>query len=189
MRQPAFLRPALLALLFAASAACAACWMKPHNQTDAQHPLECRMEEAHPQLAGGPVAIRFQLTNRADHPVWLLRWNTPWEGWRGTLFALSYGGQDLPYHGPQVQRGEPTAQEYIKLRPQESMITGLDFSQVHDVGRPGAYTVRVVAPLQDVIQDGAAPPRTRDKFQPLTLRCETLVLKVGKAKEAPKVNY
>ena len=75
MRQPAFLRPALLALLFAASAACAACWMKPHNQTDAQHPLECRMEEAHPQLAGGPVAIRFQLTNRADHPVWLLRWN------------------------------------------------------------------------------------------------------------------
>jgi len=189
MRQPALLVPPLLALVFAA---CVSCWMKPHDQTDARHPLECRMEEAHPQLAGGPVAIRFQLTNRSEHPVWLLRWNTPWEGWRGTLFALSYGGQDLPYRGPLVKRGEPAAQEYIKLRPQESMITGLDFSQVHDVGRPGDYTVRVVSPLQDVIrdgQDGTAPPRTRDRFQPLTLRCENLVLHVGKAKEAPKVNY
>jgi peptidyl-Lys metalloendopeptidase len=167
---------------------CAGCWIKPHT-TDAQHPLECRMEEAHPQLAGGPVAIRFQLTNRSERPIWLLRWNTPWEGWRGTLFTLSFQGHDLPYQGATVKRGDPGPEEYVRLRAGESMITGLDFSEVHDVAKPGEYTVREVGQIQDVIQDGTAPPRPRSRFQPVSLRCGELILHVGKPKAAPKLNY
>ena len=162
--------------------------MKPHPPADAQHPLECRMEGAHPQIAGGPTAIRFQLTNRMEQPLWLLRWNTPFEGWRGTILAVSYQGQDLRYQGPMVKRGDPVAGDYLRLRAGESQIIGLDLSQGYDMSKPGLYTVKVTGGVQDVIQDGTQPPRPRDRFQPVELTCNELTLDVKKGTEV-KVNY
>src|SRR5436305_14924298 len=107
MRTPLLFSLALLALLLPH------CWMKPHPPGDAQHPLECRMEPALPLIAGLPIAMRFQLTNRRERPVWMLRWNTPWEGWRGTVFSVSLQGHELPYRGVLVKRGDPAAAEYV----------------------------------------------------------------------------
>lgn len=183
MRKPALLSLALLSLLSTH------CWMKAHPAADAQHPLECRMEAAHPQIAGAPIAIRLQLMNRADRPVWMLRWNTPWDGWRGTIFAVSFQGRDLPYHGPLVKRGDPTAEEYVQIRAPESMITGVELSQAYDMSQPGKYTVMVVGGLQDVIRDGTQPPRPRSRFQPAKLSCNEVTLDVVKGQVAPKVNY
>jgi peptidyl-Lys metalloendopeptidase len=182
MRKPALLPLTLLTLLSTH------CWMKAHP-TDAQHPLECQVEAMRPLIAGGPVGMRFQLTNRSAEPVWMLRWNTPWDGWRGTIFAVSFQGRDLPYQGPMVKRGDPTAAEYMKFRAGESIIIGLDLSQVYDMSKPGEYTVRVDGKLQDLIKDGTNPPRPRDRFQPMDLRCEEMRLEVKKGQADNKVNY
>jgi hypothetical protein len=165
------------------------CWMKPHPAADPQHPLECRLEAAHPRLAGGPVAVRFQLINRTESPVSMLQWNTPFEGWRGTILSVSFDGKELPYQGPMTKRGDPGAQEYVRIRAGESMITALDLSQAYDVSKPGRYTVNVTGDLQDVIRDGAQPPRPRDRFQPLKLSCNELAIDVEKGKGDVKVNY
>jgi peptidyl-Lys metalloendopeptidase len=183
MRKPALFSLTLLALLSTH------CWMKPHAPLDAAHPLECRVEAARPRIAGAPIAMRFQLTNRSEQPLWMLRWNTPWDGWRGTIFDVSFQGQDLPYQGAMVKRGDPTAEEYVKFRAGESMIIGLDLSQAYDMSKPGTYRVKVVGNLQDVIKDGTNPPRPRDRFQPMELKCEELTLEVVKGEVAPKVNY
>jgi len=147
------------------------------------------MEAAHPLIAGLPIAMRFQLTNRREQPVWMLRWNTPWEGWRGTVFSVSLQGRELPYQGPMVKRGDPTREEYVKLRAGESMITGLDLAQAYDMSKPGLYTVKAVGDLQDVIQDGTQPPRPRDRFQRIKLSCNEVTLNVVKGAAETKVNY
>jgi hypothetical protein len=164
------------------------CWMKAHPTADARHPLECRMEAMRPQTAGGPTGIRFQLINRLDKPLWLLRWNTPFEGWRGTILSVSLQGQERPYRGPMVKRGDPVTGDYMRLRAGESQIIGIDLSQGYDMSKPGLYTVKVTGGIQDVIQDGTQPPRPRDRFQAVGLVCNELTLDVKKGTEI-KINY
>jgi peptidyl-Lys metalloendopeptidase len=177
----------LLSLTFAACLF-TSCWIKSHPPADARHPLECRMEAMRPQTAGGPTGIRFQLINRLDKPLWLLRWNTPYEGWRGTILSVSLQGQERPYHGPMVKRGDPVVGDYMRLRAGESQIIGIDLSQGYDMSKPGLYTVKVTGGIQDVIQDGTQPPRPRDHFQAVGLVCNELTLDVKKGTEI-KINY
>jgi hypothetical protein len=146
------------------------------------------MEAMRPQTAGGPTGIRFQLINRLDKPLSMLRWNTPFEGWRGTILSVSLQGHELPYQGPMVKRGDPIAGDYMRLRAGESQIIGLDLSQGYDMSKPGLYIVKVTGGIQDVIQDGTQPPRPRDRFQAVGLVCNELTLDVKKGTEI-KVNY
>jgi hypothetical protein len=183
------MRKTVLLSLTLAACLSTSCWMKAHPPADARHPLECRMEAMRPQIAGGPTGIRFQLTNRLDQPLWLLRWNTPFEGWRGTILSVSLQGRELPYQGPMVKRGDPLAADYMKLRAGESQIIGLDLSQSYDMSKSGLYTVKVTGGIQDVIQDGTQPPRPRDRFQPVGLVCNELTLDVKKGEADSKVNY
>ena len=166
----------------------AGCWIKAHPHADAQHPLECRMEAMRPQTVGGPTGVRFQVINRMPKPISMLRWSTPFEGWRGTLFSVSFQGREIPYHGPMVKRGDPDLGDYMTLRAGESQIIGIDLSQAYDLSKPGLYTVKVTGGIQDVIQDGTQPPRPRDRFQPVGLACDELTLDVKKGTEV-KVNY
>ncbi|HEY0556159.1 MAG TPA: hypothetical protein VGG20_18040 [Thermoanaerobaculia bacterium] len=183
MRKTALFALPLLALLSIG------CWMKPHPAADAKHPLECRMEAMRPQIAGGPTGIRFQLINRMPEALWLLRWNTPFEGWRGTILTVIFQGKELPYRGPMVKRGDPIAGDYMRLRTSESQIIGMDLSQAYDMSQPGLYTVKVTGGVHDVIQDGIQPPRPRDRFQPVGLVCNELTLDVRKGEADNKVNY
>jgi hypothetical protein len=144
-------------------------------------PLECLMEAVHPLVAGGPVALRFRLVNRTDGPLWVLRWNTPVEGWRGTIFTVTFQGTDLSYQGPTVKRGDPGREEYVEITPQDSLNVSLDLAEAYDVKRPGQYQVRVTGSLFDVTKDAAAVPRPRGKQQPMALKCEPLTLDVKKA--------
>jgi hypothetical protein len=144
-------------------------------------PLECRMEAVHPLVAGGPVALRFRLVNRTDAPLWVLRWNTPVEGWRGTIFSVSFQGTDLPYKGPMLKRGDPGRQEYVEITPQDSLNVSLDLAEAYDVKRPGRYEVKVIGRLLDVAKNAAEVPRPRDRQQPMALKCEPLALDVEKA--------
>jgi hypothetical protein len=177
----------LLSLTLAASLS-TSCWIKTHPPADAQHPLECRMEAMRPQTAGGPTGVRFQVINRLDKPISVLRWSTPFEGWRGTPFSVSLQGREVPYKGPMVKRGDPDLGDYMKLRAGESQIIGIDLSQAYDMSKPGLYTVKVTGGIQDVIQDGTQPPRPRDRFQPVGLSCNELTLDVKKGTEV-KINY
>ncbi|HEV7505462.1 MAG TPA: protease [Thermoanaerobaculia bacterium] len=144
-------------------------------------PLECRMEAVHPLVAGGPVALRFRLVNRTDGPLWVLRWNTPIEGWRGTIFTVSFQGTDLPYQGPMFKRGDPGREEYVEITPQDSLNVSVDLAEAYDVKKPGRYQVKVTGSLLDVTKDAASVPRPRDRQQPMELKCEPLTLEVKKA--------
>jgi hypothetical protein len=163
-----------MALVAIASAHC----MKAATPAE---PLECRMEAVHPLVAGGPVALRFRLINRTDAPLWVLRWNTPIEGWRGTIFTVSFQGSELPYQGPMLKRGDPGREEYVEIPPGESVNVSVDLAEVYDVKQPGEYRVQVTGDLLDVTKDAASVPRPRDRQQRMALKCAPILLDVRKA--------
>jgi peptidyl-Lys metalloendopeptidase len=139
-------------------------------------PLECRIEP----VAGSPTSIRFSLANRTAAPLWVLRWNTPLEGWKGTILTVTANGTEIPYQGPMLKRGDPSREDYAEIPAGESASASVDLSQVYEVSQPGKYEVKVTGSLHDVAKDGAAVPRPRDRQEGMELRCEGVTLEVKK---------
>ena len=134
--------------------------------------LKCRVEPEAPLTAGGPAKIRFVLKNPAREPVWFLRWNTPFEGWRGTVFTVTGPeGAELPYTGPMVKRGDPGRDEYVQIPPGGEVDAAVDLANVYDLREPGRYRLRVTGGLADLTGDGASIPRPRERHQGVELRC------------------
>lgn len=141
--------------------------------------LECRLEAVPPLAAGGPVNVRFTLTNRGEAPVWVLRWNTPLEErWMGSIFTVSRGGQEIPYQGPMVKRGDPTREEYVEVPAGDAAEAVVDLTQLYEINESGRYRVEVTEGLQDVATDPAGIPRPRDRHQAVSLSCPALDIDV-----------
>jgi hypothetical protein len=132
--------------------------------------LECRLE------ASGPAAVRFTLVNRTDAPLWVLRWNTPLEGWKGTIFELTSGGAEIPYMGPMLKQGDPGREDYVEIAAGGKAEATVDLSLVYDIGKPGTYRLRVEGGLQDMTADPAAVPRPRDRHEAVPLDCPEIEL-------------
>jgi hypothetical protein len=142
-------------------------------------PLECRIEPRAPLTAGGPAEIRFVLTNPSRGPVWVLRWNTPFEGWRGSIFTVTApDGTEIPYTGPMVKRGDPGRDDYVQIPPGDEADAVVDLANVYDLGKPGRYRLQVTGGIADLTADAAAVPRPRERHQGAALRCGEVTLEV-----------
>lgn len=142
--------------------------------------LECSVTPRPPLTAGGPVQIRFALTNPEDGPVWVLTWNTPLEQWMGTVFTVTGpGGEEIPYQGPMAKRGEPAREDYVEIAPGGTAEATVDLAQVYEFKNPGRYRLQVTGDLFDVTRDGDDLPRSPDLFGPAALRCNEILLEVG----------
>ena len=160
------LTAALAALFFARC-------MRTTKPVTAASRLECRLE------ASGQAAVRFTLANRTDAPLWALRWNTPLEGWQGTIFELTSGGAEIPYTGPMVKRGDPGREDYVEIPAGGKAEATVDLSLVYDLGKPGTYRLRVDGGLQDLTADPGTVPRPRDRHEPEPLDCPEIEINVG----------
>jgi hypothetical protein len=150
-------------------------------QTAASQPaLECRVEPRPPLTAGGPAEIRLVLSNPSREPVWLLRWNTPFEGWMGSIFTVTGpDGTELPYTGPMVKRGDPGREEYVQIPPGGTIDATVDLANVYDLRAPGRYRLQVTGGIADLAADPASVPRPREQHQGTELRCGEIVLEIG----------
>lgn len=135
--------------------------------------LECRLE------ASGPASVRFSLVNRTEDPLWVLRWNTPLEGWKGTIFELTSGGAEVPYTGPMLKRGDPGREEYVEIPSGGKAEATVDLALVYDVSKPGTYRLRVTGGLQDLAAEPGAVPRPRDRHEAMPLDCPEIELAVS----------
>lgn len=142
--------------------------------------LECRVEPRPPLTAGGPVQIRFILTNPSQQPLWFLSWSTPFEGWRGSIFTLTDPqGTDVPYSGPMMKRGDPGREEYVQIPPGGTVDAMADLTNVYGMNEPGLYLLRVTGQIVDVTTEPSTMPRPREQHQAVPLRCGEVELTVG----------
>jgi peptidyl-Lys metalloendopeptidase len=128
--------------------------------------ITCRLE------AQAPASIRFELSNGSDSTLRVLTWNTPLEGWKGTVLRVTRDGEELPYQGPMLKRGDPQADAYMEIPAGGKVDATVDLAEVYDVSRPGTYKVEADGDLIDVT---AGPteviPRPRGRHQPQPLDC------------------
>lgn len=138
------------------------------------HPkLSCRLE------AKAPASIRFELANGSDSPLQVLKWNTPLESWKGTILRVTRNGEELPYQGPMLKRGDPQSDAYVEIPAGGRVDATVDLSEVYDVSQPGTYKVEVDGDLIDVTAEATEViPRPRDRHQSLPLDCGAVTFEV-----------
>lgn len=139
------------------------------------HPkLSCRLE------AQAPTSVRFELANGSASPLQVLMWNTPLEGWKGTVLRVTRNGEELPYQGPMLKRGDPQSDAYVEIPADGRVDATVDLADVYDVSRPGTYKVEVDGDLIDVTTEATEMiPRPRDRHQSLPLDCEAVTFEVA----------
>lgn len=136
----------------------------------AQPKLSCRLE------AQAPASLRFELANGSEAPLRVLKWNTPLEGWKGTVLRVSRNGEELRYQGPMLKRGDPGNEDYVEIPAGGRVDATVDLAEVYDVSRPGTYKVEVDGDLIDVTTE--AVPRPRDRHKGLPLDCGAVTFEV-----------
>jgi hypothetical protein len=161
-------------LAFALAAGCAV--------NAAPHELRCTLQAPAQASAGGPVMLRFTLSNTGRQAVQVLEWNTPFEeGWFSPYVQVSRDGVPVPYNGPALKRGEPSGDQYFALAAGASRSVEVDLSLAFDLSVPGRYQVVPRLQLIDVVPAGNGPmPRTRDRHRGAPLDCNPVDIEVGR---------
>ncbi len=133
--------------------------------------LDCVLSVPGSVRAGEPVELRFQLTNRTQQPLYVLKWRTPLEGLMGKDFQVTRDGTEVAYQGRMVKRGNPTAESYVTLAPGASVDATVDLSQAYEMKQPGRYRIAFHGELMDVVEKQAEVPRSMDQFQSRPVSC------------------
>jgi peptidyl-Lys metalloendopeptidase len=110
--------------------------------------LEGRLVSSDEYQSGGAVRLRFELTNRGDEDLYVLTWYTPLEGLLSDCLRVTRGGERLPYDGPLLKRGEPTAESYRLIRAGRTVSKSFDLGSAYDLSSPGRYRVTLDATVR-----------------------------------------
>ncbi len=84
----------------------------------------------------------FTLTNESKESVEVLKWHTPLEGIKSDMFRVDINGERAVYLGPIYKRCPPKEEDYITLKPGETVKATVDFNDVYDISRSGNYNVK-----------------------------------------------
>lgn len=106
------------------------------------------------------LLIRFELTNRSDSSVQVLKRNTPLEGLRSDCLIVKADGEKISYDGYFVKRSAPKPSEYVTIKKGETLHRDVDVSEAYDVSKPAAYEIKfddshlVILPVPDENEAG-----------------------------------
>ena len=141
------------------------------------------------------VACSFQFTNIADEDLYLLKRNTPLEGFYSPFLTLSIEGRPVQYKGILASRIAPTKDEFILLKAGESIAASVQITDVFNIDTDGLYTVQYSKPLQylsvdemSVMSNGEVRESTVHESAYIYLDNTHLLLKPTKPEE-PKIEY
>ncbi len=125
---------------------------------------------------GEPVPLKFELRNRAMHPVHVQMRNTPLEGFLGIFLNVTGPQGEVNYAGPMVKRGAPGADEYLRINGLAKRSRTVDLARVYAFTKPGKYRIQFTGELHDVSTQ--KPPRTPEQFQRYAVSCGEVVVEV-----------
>jgi hypothetical protein len=137
--------------------------------------LACRFEAT--ADAAGHVRLKFTLRNTGPRELHLLRWGSPFEGaWFAPFVRASTAQGELPFQGALRKRGDPSAQDYLRLAPGQTLSAELSLADAYALpASAGAVTLRAAWRWHDVMA-GGTPPRPRDQHQGRDQACGELTL-------------
>ncbi|SFN26004.1 M35 family metallo-endopeptidase [Dokdonella immobilis] len=102
---------------------------------------------------GADATISYSLINQSTSTVHVLRWQTPLDGVTNDLFDVRQNGKPVDYVGPLYKRVAPRAQDFIELKPGESLNAVVDLSAFYDMRAGGQYQVSYARSASEVIRE------------------------------------
>uniref|UniRef100_A0A1X7SWQ6 Uncharacterized protein n=1 Tax=Amphimedon queenslandica TaxID=400682 RepID=A0A1X7SWQ6_AMPQE len=94
------------------------------------------------------VACSFDFTNIANQDYYLLKRNTPLEGMFSPFVAISHNGAPLNYEGIIAYRFPPVQNEFVLIKPGESVSAIAYISDAFNLHSDGLYSISYVSPLE-----------------------------------------
>lgn len=140
--------------------------------------LQCHLEAKPTYRSGEPVEVLFRLTNFGTKPLWVLRWNTPFEGLIGDCFEIFRDGEVVFFEGKMIKRAMPEAWEYVSIPPGESREASVDLRAAYLVEGKGRYHLSFDTALFDVTDDESLVPRRLEEHQSFDPHCPEVVFEV-----------
>lgn len=138
--------------------------------------LTCRFQAA--ADGAGRVTVDFTLRNAGPHDLHLLRWGSPFEGaWFGPFMTVRSSKGELRYQGAQRKRGDPAAQDYLRVRAGQSVAATVTLNDAFTLPASGDLTLQAAWRWHDMMRDGT-PPRPRELHQGLEQDCGSATLRL-----------
>ncbi|HWS24940.1 MAG TPA: M35 family metallo-endopeptidase, partial [Xanthomonadales bacterium] len=86
-------------------------------------------------------SVLWQITNRSDEAVYVLRWETPLDGLSRSIFEVSYKGQPVRYMDQVVHWGHPQADDFVKIAPGQTLSAEVNLAASYEMTNAGDYTI------------------------------------------------
>lgn len=99
------------------------------------------------------ATINFSLVNQTSSTIHVLRWQTPVDGVTSDLFEVSQNGKAVDYVGPMYKRVAPRAEDFVELRPGESLDAKVELSALYDMRGGGQFEVRYAREAREVVRE------------------------------------
>jgi peptidyl-Lys metalloendopeptidase len=109
--------------------------------------------------SAGNGAIEYKLINQTGSTVHVLRWQTPLDGVTNDLFEVTHNGKPVEYVGPLYKRVAPRAEDFVELKPGESLSADVELSAYYDMRDGGQFEVRYAREARQVIREVMAADR------------------------------
>lgn len=136
--------------------------------------LSCQFQ-ATPQT-DGQVTLQFKLSNTGKRELHLLRWGSPFESaWFGPFVKARTATGELAFRGAMRKRGDPSAEDYLRLPAGQSLSAELTLNDAFAVPPTGTLRLKAGWRWHDVMA-GGTPPRPRDRHQGLDQDCGEVTL-------------
>jgi hypothetical protein len=149
-------------------------------------PFECILHASSHFKLGDPITVGFEICNTSTETYCLLTWDTPLRGDALDFLSVSLEGVALNYDGRLVNRGNPTDDEYLTLRPGECSSSEVDISRLYPIQVPGEYTATLTMTLYDAYPGTSPTARSRATHEPQALEPTSVTFTVG-PDDAPRM--
>ncbi len=107
----------------------------------------------------GDGTIEYSLINQSATTIHVLRWQTPVDGLTNDLFSVRQNGEEIAYIGPLYKRVAPRPEDFIALKPGESLDAKVDLSTWYDMRKGGQYEVSYARDAREVVKEVMAADR------------------------------
>jgi peptidyl-Lys metalloendopeptidase len=111
--------------------------------------------------AGERVEVSVTLTNSSPAAVRLLKWYTPAEDVEEPIFKVSREGVEADFTGPHYKRPAATDNDFIVLKPGETMTRTVDLGAFYDLSKTGSYAISFEVPTEKLRHDKTRHDKTR----------------------------
>ncbi|MEO7198850.1 MAG: M35 family metallo-endopeptidase [Dokdonella sp.] len=101
----------------------------------------------------GDGTIEYKLINHSTSTIHVLRWQTPVDGITNDLFSVRQNGEEIAYIGPLYKRVAPRAEDFVELKPGDSLDATVELSAWYDMRHGGQYEVRYAREARDVVKE------------------------------------